>query len=92
MPETNLLGTLLGDLLAEQHGPEVRERVETIRRAAIHGRDEGGPGELEALLADLARRAREDMLSDLAALRPVIGADRLLLGGRLAQEGIEAAA
>ena len=65
--DVNLLGALLGDLLAEQHGPEVLERVETIRRAAIRERDEGAPGELEALLADLDNQQAQQVIQAFAA-------------------------
>ena len=65
--DVNLLGTLLGDLLAEQHGPDVLERVETIRRAAIRERDEGGPGDLEALLADLDNDQAQHVIQAFAA-------------------------
>ena len=55
--DVNLLGTLLGDLLAEQHGHDVLERVETIRRAAIRERQLARA--LEAREAELSRELAE---------------------------------
>jgi phosphoenolpyruvate carboxylase len=65
--DVNLLGTLLGDLLAEQHGHDVLERVETIRRAAIREREQGEPGELEALLANLDNEQAQHVIQAFAA-------------------------
>ena len=57
--DVSLLGSLVGEMLVDQHGPELLERVERVRRTAIVQREKGdgaeGAGEnaLEALLADL---------------------------------------
>jgi phosphoenolpyruvate carboxylase len=55
--DVSLLGTLLGDVLAEQHGPELLQKVETVRKAAIRQREEddvdGRPNGLQAALDEL---------------------------------------
>ena len=61
--DVSLLGSLLGDVLAEQHGDEVLRCVETVRKAAIRRREDGqggagspddGQGDsLDSLLAEL---------------------------------------
>ena len=48
-----LLDNLLGDVLAEQHGPEFLEQVEAVREAAILQREGGNAGGLDAALEDL---------------------------------------
>ncbi len=53
--DVRLLGALVGQVLVDQHGPELLERVEAVRKAAIRQR-EGAVGEgedLERLLAGL---------------------------------------
>lgn len=40
--DIRLLGRLLGDLIAEQAGPEIFTLVESLRREAVHGRRSGG--------------------------------------------------
>ena len=53
--DVSLLGSLLGRMLAEQHGPGLLQRVESIRKAAILRREEraGQTAGLEDQLADL---------------------------------------
>ncbi|MEE4218834.1 MAG: phosphoenolpyruvate carboxylase [Xanthomonadales bacterium] len=51
--DVSLLGTLLGDVLSEQHGPELLEKVEAVRRAAILQRQEGDSGGLQDILGSL---------------------------------------
>ena len=45
--DVSLLGTLLGDVLCEQHGPELLQKVEAVRKAAILQRQEGDSGGLQ---------------------------------------------
>ncbi len=53
--DVSLMGNLLGQALVEQHGPELLERVEAIRTAAIAWResDDAGLAALETELAGL---------------------------------------
>jgi phosphoenolpyruvate carboxylase len=54
--DVSLLGSLVGDVLVDQHGDDLLERVETVRKAAIRQR-EGEPvtgADLDQLLAGLA--------------------------------------
>ena len=55
--DVSLLATLLGDVLAEQHGPELLQKVEVVRKAAIRQRegdqDGGGPNGLQTALNEL---------------------------------------
>jgi phosphoenolpyruvate carboxylase len=52
--EIRLLGALLGQVIAEQAGPELLDLVERVRRTTIRLRREDDPGEREALAALLA--------------------------------------
>jgi phosphoenolpyruvate carboxylase len=52
--EIRLLGALLGQVIAEQAGPELLDLVERVRRTTIRLRREDVPGEREALAALLA--------------------------------------
>ena len=60
--DVSLLGSLVGDVLVDQHGDDLLERVETVRKAAIRPR-EGEPvtgfesDKARALLAYLAVEA-----------------------------------
>ncbi len=37
--DVSLLGSLVGDVLVDQHGDDLLERVETVRKAAIRQRE-----------------------------------------------------
>ena len=53
--DVSLLGSLVGEVLVDQHGPELLERVEAVRKASILRR-EGDPesrGDLDRALAGL---------------------------------------
>jgi phosphoenolpyruvate carboxylase len=52
--EVRLLGSLLGQVIAEQAGRDLLDLVERIRRTTIRIRREGDPGEREALATTLA--------------------------------------
>jgi phosphoenolpyruvate carboxylase len=52
--EIRLLGALLGQVIAEQAGPELLDLVERVRRTTIRLRREDDPAEREALAALLA--------------------------------------
>jgi len=52
--DVNLLGRLVGEVLIEQCGNELFERVEAVRAAAIGRREQGDGGVLERELAGLA--------------------------------------
>ncbi len=53
--DIRLLGGLLGDVIRDQSGGDLYERIEAVRRASVARRRTGGEdgGALEALLADL---------------------------------------
>ena len=53
--DVRLLGSLVGQVLADQHGQELLDRVEAVRKAAIRNRESGSPlgPELDRLLRDL---------------------------------------
>ncbi len=51
--DVSLLGTLLGDVLCEQHGPELLDKVEAVRKAAILQRQDGDAGGLQDILESL---------------------------------------
>lgn len=52
--DVHRLGTLVGEMLAEQQGKDFYEQVESVRRAAIQRRESDAPmDELAAQLADL---------------------------------------
>ena len=52
--EVHLLGSLLGQIVNEQAGPEIFDLVERVRRRAIALRHDDDPAERHALDADLA--------------------------------------
>jgi len=53
--DVSLLGSLVGDVLVDQHGQALLDRVEAIRKAAIRQREgTGGEAELDAALSRLA--------------------------------------
>ncbi|MEJ8566747.1 phosphoenolpyruvate carboxylase [Elongatibacter sediminis] len=43
--DVSLLGSLVGDMLAEQHGPALLERVERVRKASILEREDPSAGD-----------------------------------------------
>ena len=51
--DVSLLGSLVGDVLVDQHGPELLELVETVRKAAIRQREGGEDKGLDRMLAGL---------------------------------------
>jgi phosphoenolpyruvate carboxylase len=53
--DVSLLGSLVGEVLVDQHGEDLLERVETVRKAAIRQRESGSVtgAELADLLAEL---------------------------------------
>src|SRR5512134_1361801 len=51
--DVSLLGSLVGEVLVDQHGPELLELVETVRKAAIRQREGGVDEGLDRLLAGL---------------------------------------
>ncbi len=53
--DIRLLGRLLGDLIAEQAGPDVFARVEALRHQAVEGRKQGAAATaaIDALLVDV---------------------------------------
>src|SRR5262245_56158283 len=53
--DRRLLGRLLGDVIAEQEGPEVRERIEAIRQTAVRFRRSAG-AEAAQVKAELESR------------------------------------
>ncbi|NNJ65813.1 MAG: phosphoenolpyruvate carboxylase, partial [Xanthomonadales bacterium] len=53
--DVSLLGSLAGEVLVDQHGPGLLERVETVRKAAIRQRENGSVADagLDESLAEL---------------------------------------
>ena len=51
--DVSLLGSLVGEVLVDQHGPGLLELVETVRKAAIRQREGGVDEGLDRLLAAL---------------------------------------
>ena len=53
--DVNTLGTIVGDVLAEQYGREIFERVEALRTASVARREAGSPDldSLEEQIADI---------------------------------------
>ncbi len=68
------LGELVGEMLAEQGGDELYERVEAVRRAAIRRRegDTGAEEELWPLLADLEPAEAAELARAFAAYFQVV--------------------
>jgi phosphoenolpyruvate carboxylase len=61
--EVKLLGALLGQVIAEQEGPELFELVEQLRRAAIRGRRAGPEETIERALHALDGRSPTALLA-----------------------------
>ncbi len=53
--DVSLLGSLVGEMLVDQHGPELLARVERVRKASIRRREDAGEGDdgLEQALSSL---------------------------------------
>jgi len=51
--DVSLLGSLVGEMLVDQHGPDLLERVERVRKASIRQREDGDGG-VDALTAELS--------------------------------------
>lgn len=63
------LGSLVGEILAEQGGPAFLERVERVRRAAIQRREAGAPlADLQAELAGLSPAQHAELVRAFAVL------------------------
>ena len=62
--DVSVLGALVGEVLKEQGGEELFERVEAARKAAIARREGGSEGEaaLERVVCDLAPRDAADLV------------------------------
>jgi len=60
--DVNMLGALVGDILAEQRSPEFLDEVERLRRAAIRRRENGAP---VAEIAELLEGIELEHASDL---------------------------
>ncbi len=58
--DVSMLGQMLGEVLTEQHGPELLEQIEAVRRAAILRR-EGDPELADALEEQLGKTSTEQL-------------------------------
>jgi phosphoenolpyruvate carboxylase len=75
--DIRLLGRLLGEVIAEQAGPDMLETVEAVRLAATEGRRDGGSGRLAQLL---------DALDDDRALQIIRAFSYFALLANLAED------
>jgi phosphoenolpyruvate carboxylase len=66
------LGTIVGEVIAEQCGEAIFEAVEQIRRAAILQRETGERGDLRALLDSLDTAAATDVIRGFSAYFQVV--------------------
>jgi phosphoenolpyruvate carboxylase len=66
------VGTIVGEVIAEQCGPAVFAAVEQIRRAAILQRETGERGDLRALLDSLDSAAATDVIRGFSAYFQVV--------------------
>ncbi|MCI4568561.1 phosphoenolpyruvate carboxylase [Lysobacter sp. CFH 32150] len=65
--DVNMLGALVGEILAEQRGPEFLVEVESLRRAAIRRREAQAPvAELAAALAGIELDQASDLVRAFA--------------------------
>ena len=70
--DVNLLGRLVGEVLVEQGGNELFERVEAVRAAAIGRREQGNGDELELELAGLAPTQASELVRAFSAYFQVV--------------------
>ena len=80
--DVSLLGSLVGEVLSDLHGPELLELVETVRKAAIRQRegdgDDEGEERLERMLAGLSHSEMMRVISAFSSyLRVVNIAERV---------------
>jgi phosphoenolpyruvate carboxylase len=80
--DVSLLGSLVGEVLSDLHGPELLELVETVRKAAIRQREGSGDHEgeerLERMLAGLSHSEMMRVISAFSSyLRVVNIAERV---------------
>jgi phosphoenolpyruvate carboxylase len=65
--DVNMLGALVGDILAEQRSPEFLDEVERLRRAAIRRRESGAPvAEIAGLLEGIELEHAGDLVRAFA--------------------------
>lgn len=65
--DVNMLGALVGDILAEQRSPEFLAEVERLRRAAIRRRENGAPvAEVAGLLEGIELEHASDLVRAFA--------------------------
>jgi phosphoenolpyruvate carboxylase len=65
--DVNMLGALVGDILAEQRSPEFLAEVERLRRAAIRRRESGAPvAEIAELLEGIELEHASDLVRAFA--------------------------
>lgn len=65
--DVNMLGALVGDILAEQRSPEFLAEVERLRRAAIRRRETGAPvAEIAGLLEGIELEHASDLVRAFA--------------------------
>jgi phosphoenolpyruvate carboxylase len=72
--DVSLLGSLVGEVLVDQHGPGLLELVESVRKIAIRQREGGVDEGLEQLLAGLAQ---EDVMRVIHAFSSYLRAVNL---------------
>jgi phosphoenolpyruvate carboxylase len=72
--DVSLLGSLVGQVLVDQHGQALLDRVEAVRKAAIEGREGGSAEALESALAGMEP---EEMLRVIQAFASYLRAVNL---------------
>ncbi len=85
--EVNLLGSLLGQTIAEQAGRDLLDLVERVRKATIRLRREDDTGERDALAATLAELDVERAEVVDSRLQPLLPADQPGRGARSRADG-----